>query len=231
MGVLAEMATCGYSVLVIAIVASVVAGKPQTVDPSVATTEEVITCDCVRQINTDVMPDVNTAINSLTTSVDELFKLANATEINPVSVKTFCLFCGWIKRYRRRIHSGHYNHHNYYHCDHHKCHHCHYHCPHCCNKRRWKRQADDGSADLPVCPIDEAVATGQTAREGTELVNNVIGGIRADPTEVSPELLDEISALYKEVNESVRNLQAAVDPNSTDCQEETVPDVAFPGEG
>jgi len=228
----------GYSMLVLAIVASVVAGKPQTADPSVATdggaapTDEVMTCDCVRQINAEVMPDVDVAINDLTSSVDELFKLANATEINPVSVRFFCLFCGAIRRYRTRVHGWHYNTHHYHHCDHHKCHHCHHHCPHCCHNHRWRRQADGGQVDnLPVCPIEGVKATAQTAQEGTQLVKEIITGIRADPKEVSQDLLDDIAALYNDVNESVKNLRTATDPNSSDCQGENVSDVAFPGEG
>merc|ERR1712002_984579 len=205
----------GYSVLVLAIVASVVAGKPQATADGAAPTEQVITCDCVRQINAEVMPDVNTAINELTSSVDELFTLANATEINPVGVRHICLFCGWVRRYRK---SWYWPKKHYHHCDHHKCYHCHHYCPHCCKSHRWKRQAEN----LPVCPIDEVVATAQTARDGTKLVSEIIAGIRADPKEVVQELLDDISALYKDVNESVKNLRAATDPNSSDCQDNAI---------
>ncbi|CAL4076204.1 unnamed protein product, partial [Meganyctiphanes norvegica] len=221
----------GYSVLVLAIVASVVAGRPQTNDISstsggAAPTEEVITCECVKQINDEVMPDVNLAINALTNSVDELFKLANATEISPTSVRFFCLFCRRIRRYRKRFHGGHFNNHHYHHHrpqHHHQSHHHgHYH---------GKREALGPVANA-VCPINEVVAQAQTAREGTQIVQEVIAGIRADPKEVNQDLLDDVTALYNEVNESVKNIQKAVDPNSSECKEEKyVPDVLFPGEG
>jgi len=218
----------GYSILVLAIVASasLVTGAPQgaTTDGA-APVERVMSCDCVRQINAEALPDVNTAINGLTSSVDELFKLADATEISPVSVRHICFFCGRIRRYRKRVHGWHYNKHHY---NHHNYHHGHHY---------WKRQADGGSqsAPAPACPIDEVVATGQTAQEGTQLVNEVIAGIRADPKEVNQDLLDDITALYNEVNESVKNLQTATDPNSTECSQtgenDVSSDVAFPGEG
>ncbi|CAL4076198.1 unnamed protein product [Meganyctiphanes norvegica] len=221
----------GYRLLLAAIVASVVAGQPQTTGGA-APAEEVITCDCVQHLNAKVMPSVNAALNSLSSSVDQLFREAKATGISPVAVRGICFLCGRTQRVRNNIRRMRFNKRRPKHCKC-RCNRNRSRCSSCCRgRRRGKRQASGSQvANLPLCPINDVLGTAQTAREGTQLVQEVTAAIRLAPEEVNQDLLDDITSLYNEVNESVINLQRATDPNSSECGEEQyVPDVLFPGE-
>ncbi|CAL4167541.1 unnamed protein product [Meganyctiphanes norvegica] len=227
------MARGSHSLLMFVIVASISPGKTQSSNGA----EIVMTCDCVRQLNAQVMPTVNTSINALTFSVDQLFRLTqnNAPDPELVGDRNICLLCGKIRNVKINITKTPFRKRPVKHCDRRKC--SNRFPPPCCRKRG-RRQVhfpldfpQPGPDSLPVCPINEVLATAQTAQDATQLVQEVTASVRADTSTVSQDLLASVTDLYNEVNESVRALHRATDPNSSECRVETyVPDVVFPGE-
>ncbi|CAL4199177.1 unnamed protein product, partial [Meganyctiphanes norvegica] len=132
------------------------------------------------------MSSVNTALNSLTNSVDQLFRVVNETGFNPVADRFICFHCGRTNDVMNKIRRTKFNRPAVRKCDLRKCHKCRTRnqfpcCRYCkfntrrpsptrrpfpSRNNRNKRQA---AVDSLVCPINDVLATAQTAQEVTQV--------------------------------------------------------------
>ncbi|CAL4231297.1 unnamed protein product, partial [Meganyctiphanes norvegica] len=192
--------------------------KPQTPD-GVADEDNGIplSCECLEQIQSDLLPGVLTATKDLSNVVDELFTATNQAELSPVTDRHFCLFCGRIRRvYGHVNHGWHHNYRRWTPCRYSSCYNCYHHCPSCCRSHRWRRQVQEGAAP-PACPLEDVRQTENTVKESAKVVREVLAGIKTDPKEITQDLLDDITQLYNEVNSSVKNLKGATSTINKEC--------------